>query len=631
MILLIDLLHKKTYLKNIFLGVKNLLIKSIDIEGFKSYTKKQTLDFTKYDKLIFVTGENKIEPELSANGVGKSSLFEAVSWVLFGKTSTNLKAGDVKNWDTNRPCEVTLSFEKNGTTYTLCRTWNPNTLLLNGEVVSQTDLEILIGLNFESFSYSVFISQFGEKFVDFTPSEKMKVFSQIMGKSLTMWDKFSEVSKAKKEDLNDELVKLQLNCSKKSGEISALEGLNYDTLISEFEEEREIELEKLNSEIEKLLKTTTPIHTAKELLEDINITISNLKEKLVSEQDNLSLINDKINTHKSTITNFEFVLKNNTKTIKQLSTLDSICPICLQKTNKELLDEAISNLNKENTQLKQEVSTTQTHLDLLHTGYKSCKAIISDLEKQINTKQSELVNISKKLTELEVLEKNTNTNIARLKQNILDLIDAPNPYIKQKQENSRNIDILRQELLQLENTLLSIKDDFEIYKYWVTGFKEIKLLLTAEALLEFEIEVNNNLQKLGLRDWKVKLDIDSETKSGTVKKGFTVLVQSPLNKSLVPFECWSGGEAQRLRLAISLGLVDFVRNRSIEPCNILIMDEPTQFLSDTGIDDLLIALRDKAMSDGISIFLIDHRNLKTSGVFENMINLIKDENGTIIL
>ncbi|HOC97392.1 MAG TPA: AAA family ATPase, partial [Candidatus Pacearchaeota archaeon] len=219
-----------------------MLIKSIDIEGFKSYTKKQTLDFTKYDKLIFVTGENKIEPELSANGVGKSSLFEAVSWVLFGKTSTNLKAGDVKNWDTNRPCEVTLSFEKNGTTYTLCRTWNPNTLLLNGEVVSQTDLEILIGLNFESFSYSVFISQFGEKFVDFTPSEKMKVFSQIMGKSLTMWDKFSEVSKAKKEDLNDELVKLQLNCSKKSGEISALEGLNYDTLISEFEEEREIEL-----------------------------------------------------------------------------------------------------------------------------------------------------------------------------------------------------------------------------------------------------------------------------------------------------------------------------------------------------------------------------------------------------
>lgn len=608
-----------------------MLIKSIDIEGFKSYTKKQTLDFTKYDKLIFVTGENKIEPELSANGVGKSSLFEAVSWVLFGKTSTNLKAGDVKNWDTNRPCEVTLSFEKNGTTYTLCRTWNPNTLLLNGEVVSQTDLEILIGLNFESFSYSVFISQFGEKFVDFTPSEKMKVFSQIMGKSLTMWDKFSEVSKAKKEDLNDELVKLQLNCSKKSGEISALEGLNYDTLISEFEEEREIELEKLNSEIEKLLKTTTPIHTAKELLEDINITISNLKEKLVSEQDNLSLINDKINTHKSTITNFEFVLKNNTKTIKQLSTLDSICPICLQKTNKELLDEAISNLNKENTQLKQEVSTTQTHLDLLNIGYKSCKAIIVDLEKQINTKQSELVNISKKITELEVLEKNTNTNIARLKQNILDLIDAPNPYIKQKQENSRNIDILRQELLQLENTLLSIKDDFEIYKYWVTGFKEIKLLLTAEALLEFEIEVNNNLQKLGLRDWKVKLDIDSETKSGTVKKGFTVLVQSPLNKSLVPFECWSGGEAQRLRLAISLGLVDFVRNRSIEPCNILIMDEPTQFLSDTGIDDLLIALRDKAMSDGISIFLIDHRNLKTSGVFENMINLIKDENGTIIL
>jgi DNA repair exonuclease SbcCD ATPase subunit len=130
--------------------------------------------------------------------------------------------------------------------------------------------------------------------------------------------------------------------------------------------------------------------------------------------------------------------------------------------------------------------------------------------------------------------------------------------------------------------------------------------------------------------WEVLLDVDSENKSGTIRKGFTVMVKSPENDKLVPFEVWSGGEGQRIRLAVTLGLIDFIKNRRGFNFNILVMDEPTQHLSDEGINDLLECLKQKSDEDNIKIFFIDHKNLISSGIFSGVIEVIKDETGSKI-
>ena len=155
-------------------------------------------------------------------------------------------------------------------------------------------------------------------------------------------------------------------------------------------------------------------------------------------------------------------------------------------------------------------------------------------------------------------------------------------------------------------------------------------MLTAEALDELEVEVNNNLQNLGMNNWKVKLSIDSETKAGNLKRGFSMYVKSPVNEELVPFDCWSGGEGQRIRIATTLGLSDFIESRRGTNWNILVLDEPTQFLSEQGISDLLKMLRDKAKDKDISIFLIDHRDLNTYGLFSGKLEVVKTDKGSVI-
>ncbi len=65
--------------------------KYITVQGFRTFIKKQTFDISNISvkSLCYVTGKNRLEEALEGNDVGKSSLFEALCFCLFGTTSLN--------------------------------------------------------------------------------------------------------------------------------------------------------------------------------------------------------------------------------------------------------------------------------------------------------------------------------------------------------------------------------------------------------------------------------------------------------------------------------------------------------------------------------------------------------------
>src|SRR3989304_4785608 len=130
-------------------------INSLKIQGFKSFTEKQTIDFSSLQTpgFFFLTGQNLIEPKLGANGVGKSSIYDAISWVLYGKTVSGLKAGSVGNWNNELVCRVEVGFTLKGTNHSIIRTWKPNSLKLDDTEVEQSKVDELVGLSYESFTY----------------------------------------------------------------------------------------------------------------------------------------------------------------------------------------------------------------------------------------------------------------------------------------------------------------------------------------------------------------------------------------------------------------------------------------------------------------------------------------------
>src|SRR5262245_5644462 len=137
-------------------------LKSITIQGFRSFAAEQTLDFSALKPgLYHLHGENQVEPELEANGCGKSTLLEALCWCLYGYTSDKLRASSVKNWnDVKEKCSVIAVMDVPDGELCIFRQWGPNILeiSLNGgtpKPVQQEEIDQLVGLEAEPFLHSI--------------------------------------------------------------------------------------------------------------------------------------------------------------------------------------------------------------------------------------------------------------------------------------------------------------------------------------------------------------------------------------------------------------------------------------------------------------------------------------------
>ena len=195
---------------------------SITLNNFKCYAGEHNFNFPAGYGLYYLTGENKAQPKLESNGSGKSTLLDAITWVLYGKTTRALKAGEVITWGTKN-CVVSLRLTVGDRTLTVKRSQKPNGIWVDGTPIDQDALEKLIVLNYECFLYSVLHSQFGRSFLTLSPAEKLTLFSDLLG--LDFWTKKSELAA-------DTLAKV-------NGKLNELDKLHsyYKTTISNLVEE----------------------------------------------------------------------------------------------------------------------------------------------------------------------------------------------------------------------------------------------------------------------------------------------------------------------------------------------------------------------------------------------------------
>jgi len=610
-------------------------ILKLSIQGFKSFTKEQTLDFTKFgDGLVFISGKNKVEPSLGGNGTGKSSLFEALTFAFYGKTSTNDKAGNLKNWQTKDKCRVVVEFLQHDVIYTLERTWNPNTLKLQEETVTQETIDTLLGMNFSAFIYSVFISQQADKFIDLAPVEKMDIFTTIL--DLDKWNTFSDKAKEKKNSYDKEMVELTKQRNLLEGEISGITLEDLDIRIEEYEVHRTTLIKKLQVDISncelKHEDFVAALATQQKQLEEVHLSFPELEKSRVDITTKIEELRQKQVECKRILYKYEIQIDLGGEELDniRLAKRSPTCLTCFQPINQDLLKQ---NQERIEQSLKENRGQVEDLEKICDTFTAQIKELSDEFEiemvtyRELHQKELDLSNeITSSLMEVKQLKfqiENLTTELKALKEGV-------NPYTDMRKQRVDRLEKLTKDLQGVEQQQFSNIQQSCIYEFWIKGFKDTKLMLLSEALQEFEIETNNKLQELGMSEWSIKTEVDTETKSGTIKRGFTIMVKSPLNTALVPFTCWSGGEGQRLRLAVTLGLIDFIKNKRGVDWNILIFDEGTQFLSEEGIADLIATLKDKSVTDGLKIMLIDHRNLNSYGDFIKEIVVTKTENGSQI-
>jgi DNA repair exonuclease SbcCD ATPase subunit len=611
----------------------HLVFESIKITRFRSFLETAVLSFSRAGPgLYFLKGKNKTNSALGSNGSGKSSVIDALMWCLYGKTVQGLKNPDIIPWTGKGQTivEVTISIDK--TNHVVRRSANPNSLTLDDKEAGQEYINKLIAIPFEIIPYTIILGQRQPLFFDLTASEKLKLFSECL--NLDRWEARSQHASELSQNLDKEI---SIKQSELEASLNALAQADSDFKAlkqqsSQWEENRALQLataEKNKKLLQGEITAVTNIKDNADLKYDRAMTelkaFKPLLDKLHAEERPLSSIVDRLARDKREHTDKKIELQ------KTLQSLDSkICPTCSQplqspKIIKQLTDQLNGYIHVQ----EDLIATTEK---TLNEAIKKHHKILKSIEIQEKAKEQFEHDAEEARDVLDrLLPKiaNWEAEIKALDRQCATSAEADNPYTEQIQTLRRRRDSSKVAIETCQKTITSRSEYLERARFWIKGFKDVRLLIVEEILQELEIVTGAMLEEFGLVNWQIKYDIERENKSGNVTRGLNIVVLSPNNKNPVKWESWSGGEAQRLRIIGTAALSSVLLNHVGVTTNLEIYDEPTESLSREGVSDLVELLAQRAKDAKKSIFFVDHHVIESSNFIQTIL-VTKDKNGSYL-
>lgn len=606
------------------------IFNNIIIENFKTFVGKPVrFNLTsKYPGLVFICGRNEDEPDLGSNGAAKSSIFDALCWCLYGRTIDNLRAGDVTPWeyDGNPYVSVTILIDEKKNT--IERSTNPNRLLINGEEADQDAVDHLIGITFEVFRHTVLLGQNQGLFFDLAPKDKMAVFATALG--LDRWETRSELASEGAKNLDKELVTLRSNLNATENTLDEIDQLmaQAKSRASEWDairKNRSKELEEERIELTKKLKQLQKRQIDADLIRDSAGTELKALEadiaKRVKARDAAQAAYNRVDL---ALEGLEDVVSTLRTELKNLGEGDN-CPTCGQTLKGTALAKHKADL-KERIQDLQGKIKKGVPKELTYALEKAVSALeAANTHAETFRERAEAAQTTLNVVTPEVVR--TESKIKELQSKQTERDEEINPHRVEIQNLRKRISQREAQLEDLDKKILTTERLAERTRFWVKGFKDVRLHMLEEMLQELELATNALLPESGLHDWEINYSIEKETKKGTVTPGLNLTVLSPHNKKPVKWECWSGGEGHRLRVVGALALAEVLLSHAGVQTNLEILDEPTKDLSVEGVQDLVEYLANRAKALDKDIFLIDHL-ARESTHFSRVITVVKTAEGS---
>lgn len=617
---------------------------SLSIQAFRSFRGDEVLHFPESpDAFILVSGQNLLEPTLGANDVGKTTLWSALTWCLFGKTERGVTGKSVLSWDSEDLCSVFLEFEVRGILYTLLRTASPNTLVLTeegqeeGRGVTQGEVDALVGCDFTTFLSTCFMSQFGRFFFDLSPAEKLQLFSDAL--CLDVWIKASDTARSTTKEHQRDLADAESKHSRLQGRLEeSKKRLKEATkAAAAWEDERASRLKKHDADVASLdaeiddacarvdklalraKKRDKLIRAAQKRLEPIE---SRLKRLTASANDARS--------GRGGIIFLKQEVSDLEEAIEETEELGRSCPTCEQTITE-------ARKAKIKAALEKSLSGTRAALSSKQEQYARLKKLIDDDEAELGEllqEKKELEGQRDKLARDCARGADAVANLERLLESAQErrreLAEQANPHQTVLDRLSTDIESFKSGLEEAAAAVHDLKERLDRAEYWVKGFRDVRLWLVEQALAEFEILANNSMHQLGLEGWQLSFEAERTTTEGKVTRGFNVSVYSPGSEDPVPWANLGGGVTQRLRIAGAVGFAALVSSRRGFWPSIEVWDEPTAHLSQDGVADLMQFFALRARESGRQVWVVDHRSLE-SGDFSDEVIIRKDDKGSHII
>ena len=475
-------------------------LKSIEINGFKSFADKIKLDF-----------ETNITAIIGPNGSGKSNVADAVRWVLgeqSAKTLRGSKMEDVifsgtdtkikKNYSTvsitfdNSDNVIPIDFKEVTISRKLYRTGESDYFINKSNVRLKEVRELFLDTGIGREGYSIIGQGRIEEIINGKSEDRRAIFEEASGISKIKYQKNESQKKLFKA--KDNLTRLRDIIIQNENRYGFLKGQSTKAkkgiaLLENIEKaEFSISYKDYNNLNSNFNKFSENLEINKEELLDINkefenvkLKISPLKEELnnitnVIEKDSAEL--DRINNKKNDITNKKnvliernkFIRLNNEQSLKlKQEYIDNLEKINLEISEQEkriseknsILKNYIDDKNKVKNELsksKELLSSKVQIQDKLFLEKEELENKISDLETEKRANEIITDSIKKKIEEN--TEEVTKLNIE--KENIEKKLSENNSLLESNNQKVQNIDLTifekRQLISELEKELISLNN-----------------------------------------------------------------------------------------------------------------------------------------------------------------------------
>jgi DNA repair exonuclease SbcCD ATPase subunit len=605
------------------------------VNNFGPFIGEHRLKLGSGPSLNFVKGRNDVEPRLGANGAGKSFLLNAVPWCLYGKTTNDLATTDIRPWDGKGQTSVTVKLISwdgdEGERHTITRTAGPNSLSIDGKTCSPEDVEKLIGMPLDVFRLAPFLGQGLPLFHDLPNREKLDFLVGVS--QLDRWDGYSDRAKEKTQALAAKLERIagEIDANK----VRAAELKEQVTLQKKqadaWEEQRTAVLKEVNAKIKQLTKQAEEaarVHAdVATKLDECRLT---LKLAVKDSRELASTAHKAELAYSQQVSHAAQVQAEHERAKGQLLALkkERLCPSCGQAIKRESRYlENIEAVEDEIRKYAKEMNSTAVADAKKASDKAKHKARVFD------ESMNKLRAVADKLEDEERVygrERSTiEVELKHVKARFEEYEADDNPHRGRLSELRKALKAANDDVIALDKEQADVEVKLERTRFWVKGFKDVRLFVLEDILEELEFATNAMLDPIGLVGWEVRYGIERETKSGTLQRGLITTVLSPRKKGDVKWKSWSGGEGQRLRIVGALALSDVLLARAGVVCNVEVLDEPTRGLSTEGVDDLCEFLADRARTMKKSIYLVDHKVIESTR-FDRIITVRKTDKGSSI-
>lgn len=602
---------------------------SLVVESFRSIERLE-LDLGAIPVgLHFFRGINKQEPRLESNGAGKSTVFDALTWIPFGKTTRGLRTTDVVPWGTKDRPVGGLIVKIGKDAHELRRISNAFTI--DGkEATPEAATDLLMG--YDLFVNTVILGQGRPLFFDLPPAAKMQLFTDVL--VLERWE-------ARSSHAGKEVSRMEGDLAAIQGELTGHDANVIQTLalikasklsLAQWDADREEQLQSLGADLEKLQAVYERLQAR---ADEANLAYDGAGTEFkhfVNEDARIrNAIGEgkvKLAAHKSDIRVMEDKLADMERDAEAFGVADK-CPVCGQPITGTDFEKHKNNLDRDILKLRREIKDKR--------GIDKFQNVVALLEKDLETNRQYLVKYERRVDAARAIldlalpqATEAKSKLTFLRGRTEEWKQQENPYREQLTKLRKQLATIKAEITKLEKEAAALEKRMAHVKFWVKGFKDVRLFIIEEVLQELELATNAMLEEIGLVGWAVQYDIEKETKAGTITRGLNVSISSPASKTPARWEAWSGGEGQRLRLVGALALSDVLLNYAGVQTDLEILDEPTRGLSPGGVRDLCEWLSARAKMLSRRTLLVDHHAVDAQ-YFESTFTVVKDEHGSRIV